>query len=270
MTIAVRDAFGQPFEMAEPARRVISLIPSITEIFFRLGIGDRIVGVTRFCTEPAEGVAGKPKVGGQKNPRLDAIIALKPDLVVANVEENRKEDVEAMRAAGLPVLVTYPRTVHEGIQLILDVGGLTGTSGQAERIAARCEAALGEVEQATVGRAPVRVFCPIWRNPYMTINHDTFIHDMLRVCGGENIFLDHPERYPGVNLGEVTARKPEVILLPDEPFPFGEEHLAEFEALGEVPAVRAGRLRLLDGKVLSWYGPRIADSLPTLFNLLHR
>ncbi len=270
MQVTVKDAFGQTFELAEPARRIISLIPSITEIFFSLGVGDRVVGVTKFCTEPVEGVAGKPKVGGQKNPRLDAIIALKPDLVVANVEENQREDVEAMRAAGLRVLVTYPRSVREGIRLIQDLGVLTDASAQSEAITSRCEAALAEVEQATVDRAAVRVFCPIWRNPYMTINHDTFIHDMLRVCGGENIFLDHSERYPRVNLGEVAARKPEVILLPDEPFPFGERHLAEFRALGEVPAVRAGRLHLLDGKVLSWYGPRIGESLRTLSHLLIR
>jgi ABC-type Fe3+-hydroxamate transport system substrate-binding protein len=104
----------------------------------------------------------------------------------------------------------------------------------------------------------------------MTINHDTFISDMLRVCGGETIFLDHPERYPKVTLGQVAARGPEVILLPDEPFPFDEKHLGEFHALGDVPAVRAGRLHLLDGKVLSWYGPRIAASLRALSALLCR
>jgi len=270
MQITVQDAFGKPFEMAEPARRIVSLIPSITEIFFTLGVGDRVVGVTKFCTEPPEGVAGKPKVGGQKNPRLDAIIDLKPDLVVANVEENRKEHVEALQAAGLPVLVTYPRTVREGIRLIRDLSVVTDTVAQAEAIAGRCEAALAEAGEATVGRAPVRVFCPIWRNPYMTINHDTFIHDMLRVCGGGNVFRDHSQRYPKVTLSEMAALKPEVVLLPDEPFPFGERHLEDFSPWKEVPAIRAGRLHLLDGKVLSWYGPRIAESLRTLFKLLHR
>jgi len=268
MTLSVKDAFGQPFEMAAPARRIISLVPSITEIFFALGAGDRVVGVTKYCTEPPEGVAARPKVGGQKNPRLDAIIDLKPDLVVANVEENRKEHVEALRTAGLPVLVTYPRTVHEGIHLIRDLGVLTATTDLAELMAVRCETALAEVEGVAGGRPPVRVFCPIWRTPYMTINRDTFVNDMLRASGGENIFLDHPKRYPTVTLGEVAARRPEVILLPDEPFPFEEKHLAEVHTLGDVPAVRAGRLHLLDGKVLSWYGPRIAASLRTLAKLL--
>lgn len=268
MSIAVTDAFGEPFELAEPARRIISLIPSITEIFFSLGAGDRVVGVTKFCTQPPDGVREKPKVGGQKNPRLDAILDLKPDLVVANIEENRKEDVEAMRAAGLNVLVTYPRTVREGIQLIRDLGVLAGRSDQAQAIAAGCQAALEEVEQRRAGRAPIRVFCPIWRRPYMTINADTYVHDMLQTCGGDNIFRDRPERYPTVTLPEMAALGPEVVLLPDEPYPFGGKHLADFQAFPDVPAVRSGRLCCLDGKVLCWYGPRIAESLRTLATTL--
>ncbi len=268
MSLAVRDAFGKPFELGEPARRIISLIPSITEIFFSLGVGDRVVGVTKFCTQPPDGVKNKPRVGGQKNPRVDAIFDLKPDLVVANVEENRKEDVEAMWAAGLKVLVTYPRTVREGVRLIRDLGVLTGESSRAEGIAAECEAALAEAERATAGRARVRVFCPIWRKPYMTINGDTYVDGMLRTCAGENIFRDHPKRYPTVTLPEMAALRPEVVLLPDEPYPFGQKHLTDFQAFSDVPAVRTGRLRLVDGKVLCWYGPRIAESLRTLGKIL--
>lgn len=264
MALSVKDAFGQPFELAEPARRIVSLIPSITEIFFSLGVGDRVVGVTGFCTQPPDGVAPKPKVGGQKNPRLDAISHLKPDLVVANIEENRKEDVEAMRAAGLSVLVTYPRTVRGGIQLIRDLGILTGTSGRAEVVAGKCEAALAVVEHESEGQGRVRVFCPIWHKPYMTINGDTYVDDMLRTCGGENIFRDRPERYPTVTLAEMAALRPDVVLLPDEPFPFADKHLAEFRAFPDVPAVASGRLCLMDGKVLCWYGPRIAESLAVL------
>ncbi|MBI2458595.1 MAG: cobalamin-binding protein [candidate division NC10 bacterium] len=268
MSIAVTDAFGKPFELGEPARRIISLIPSITEIFFSLGVGDRVVGVTKFCTQPPDGVKSKPRVGGQKNPRVDAIFDLKPDLVVANVEENRKEDVEAMWAAGLKILVTYPRTVRQGIQLVRDLGVLTGESSRAEGIAAECEAALGKVERATAGRARVRVFCPIWRKPYMTINGDTYVDDVLRTCGGENVFHDHPKRYPTVTLPEMAALRPEVVLLPDEPYPFGQKHLTDFQAFSDVPAVRTGRFRLVDGKVLCWYGPRIAESLRTLGKIL--
>jgi ABC-type Fe3+-hydroxamate transport system substrate-binding protein len=102
----------------------------------------------------------------------------------------------------------------------------------------------------------------------MTINGDTYVDDMLRICGGESIFHDRQERYPTVTLAEMAARRPEVILLPDEPFPFSDRHLADFHALPDVPAVRAGRLCLVDGKVLSWYGPRIAESLRTLTGIL--
>lgn len=268
MKCSVRDAFGKPFELAEPARRIVSLIPSITETLFSLGAADRVVGVTRFCTEPPDGVATKPKVGGQKNPQVDAILDLKPDLVIANVEENRKADVEAMWAAGLKVLVTYPRTVREGIRLIRDLGVLAGEGGRARAIAEGCEAALAEAAHAPPGRARVRVFCPIWRRPYMTINHDTYVHDVLQVCGGENIFADGGARYPVVTLAEMAERKPEVILLPDEPYPFGEKHLPDFRAFPDVPAVRGGRVHCLDGKVLSWYGPRIPHSLRALGSLL--
>ena len=264
MGVKIQDAFGRPFELEEPASRIVSLIPSITETLFTLGAGDRVVGVSKFCTEPPDGVATKTKVGGQKNPQVDAIVGLKPDLVIANVEENRKADVEAMWAAGLRVLVTYPRTVGEGIQLIRDLGVLTGTGDRAGEIAATCEAALAEVKRATGGRARVSVFCPIWRGPYMTINHDTYVDDVLKTCGGENIFRDQPERYPTVTPAEMADLKPDVILLPDEPFPFGEKHLKDFHAFPDVPAVCAGRVILLDGKVLSWYGPRIAESLKIL------
>jgi ABC-type Fe3+-hydroxamate transport system substrate-binding protein len=222
------------------------------------------VGVTKFCTEPPEGVACKPKVGGQKNPQVDAIIDLKPDLVVANVEENRKEDVEAMLAAGVRVLVTYPRTVRDGIQLVRDLGLLSGVTERAEVIASQCDAALAEVERRVEGRTRIRLFCPIWRRPYMTINGDTFVDAMLRTCGGENVFRGRPERYPTVSLAEVAVLKPEVILLPDEPYPFNETHLEDFRSLGDVPAVRADHLILMDGKVLCWYGPRIAAGLRTL------
>jgi ABC-type Fe3+-hydroxamate transport system substrate-binding protein len=268
MGVKVQDAFGRPFGLEGPARRIVSLIPSITETLFSLGAGDRVVGVSKFCTEPPEKIEAKTKVGGQKNPRLDAIVALKPDLVIANVEENHKADVEAMWAAGLKVLVTYPRTVKEGIQLVRELGVLTATSDRAEEIATACEAAMAEVERAVAGRARVRVFCPIWRGPYMTVNHDTYVNDVLHTCGGENIFRDRPERYPTVALAEMAELKPEMILLANEPFPFGEKHLEDFRAFPDVPAVRDGRLHLLDGKILSWYGPRIAGSLRSLRRLL--
>lgn len=269
MGIGVRDALGQGFELGAPARRIVSLIPSITEILFSLGVGEQIVGVTKFCTEPAAAVRGKPKVGGPKNPRREAILGLMPDLVIANVEENHQADVDALRAAGVPVFVTYPRTVREGIQLIRDLGALVGKTSSADAIGAMGEEALAAIEQRTDGRERVRVFCPIWRRPYMTINADTYMDSMLWTCGGENIFRNSPDRYPTVDLAEMARLRPDVVLLPDEPFPFGQKHLEDFRGMADVPAILTGRLHFVDGKVLSWYGPRIAESLRTLTGILH-
>lgn len=269
MSLVGKDAFGKPFKLERPACRIVSLIPSITETLFILGAGDRVVGVSKFCTEPPSGVAAKTKVGGQKNPRVDTIVSLMPDLVIANVEENHKQHVEAMRAAGLRVFVTYPRTVREGIRLIRDLGILTGEGNRAKEIAAACDVARVEVERQVNGRPPVRVFCPVWRKPYMTINRDTYIHDVLRTCGAENVFQNRKDRYPKVTLAEMADLNPDIILLANEPFPFSEQHLEDFRAFPGLVALRDGRIHFLDGKILSWYGPRIAGSLGALADTLH-
>lgn len=250
--------------------RIVSLIPSITELLFSLGLDDRIVGVTIFCTEPRDRVARVAKVGREKDPDPSRIRDLAPDLVVANMEENRRDVVEALRAAGMPVWVTFPRTVSDGIELIGDLGALTGAEEAADTLVRRIEAARATMLAHVAGRPRARVFCPIWRHPYMTVNRDTYVHDMLRVCGGDNVFGDRADRYPTVTLDEVREAAPDVILLPDEPYRFRAVHRADFAPLGEVPAVGAGRIRLVDGKLISWYGPRIAEAferLPALLSL---
>jgi ABC-type Fe3+-hydroxamate transport system substrate-binding protein len=208
-------------------------------------------------------VARLPKVGREKDPDLGRIRALSPDLVLANIEENRREVVEALRADGVPVWVTYPRTIPDAIELVRVLGVLTGAGEAAEGLARSLEAALARATARVAGRRPVRVFCPIWRGPFMTINRDTYVHDVLRAAGGANVFADRPERYPIVTLEAIAAAAPEVILLPDEPFRFRAAHRADFAAL-DVPAVRAGRLPLVDGKLLTWYGPRTAEALERL------
>jgi ABC-type Fe3+-hydroxamate transport system substrate-binding protein len=170
------------------------------------------------------------------------------------VEENTLEDIERLKEAGLPVFVTYPRTVASAID---ELETLAEMMGAAERARESLDDARQELAKAPGER--VRVFCPIWRRPWMTIGADTYIHDMLRVCGGDNVFADSLERYPEVTLDEVRAREPDVILLPDEPYPFEEKHKAEvIEALGPV------RIYLMDGKDLCWYGPRIGPAIRSL------
>lgn len=219
--------------------------------------------------EPREAVASKLKIGGEKNPKLDLIRSLAPDLVLANIEENLKEDVEALRAWGIPVFVQYPRTVAEGIRMVEELGAVTGSEERAGEITAGIWPLYHQAERLGETRRPAGVFCPIWRNPYMTINRDTYVHDMLRLCGGRNVFAERPERYPEVTLDEVAAASPEVLLLPDEPYRFRKVHVQDFAPYEDMPAVREGRIHLVDGKLLTWYGPRIAEALQTLPSLLH-
>jgi len=262
------DASGVAVELPRPPRRIVSLVPSTTEILCALGLGEALVGVTVYCVEPPDVVRGKTRIGGEKNPDLEKIRALEPDLVIANIEENVRDDIDRLRAWSIPVWVTYPRTVAEGMQLIGELGELTGSPARAAELLRDIEPLHERVRMATARRPPVAVFYPIWRGPYMTINSDTYIHDMLRVCGARNIFADRPERYPTVTLDEVAARRPDVILLPDEPFRFRRAHLADFATYANVPAVRDGRIHLVDGKPFSWHGPRIAEALRRLPGLI--
>jgi ABC-type Fe3+-hydroxamate transport system substrate-binding protein len=251
-----------------PPGRIVSLIPSITETLFVIGAGDRVVGCTMHCTQPPEGVATKVRVGGAKNPKLELIRDLGADLVIANVEENVREHVETLRAWGIPVHVTFPRTVADGIRLVGELGALLEAGPRARELEAELRARYDLVRAAAAGGRPRRVFCPIWRRPYMTINRDTYIHDMLAVAGGENVFAGRAKRYPEITLDEVAASGAEVILLPDEPYRFRRAHQADFAPYADLPAVRDGRIHLVDGKLLAWYGPRIAEALrvlPSLF-----
>jgi len=258
------DASGVALALGRPPRRIVSLIPSITETLCALGLADALVGVTAYCVEPRAVVRGKTRIGGEKDPDLDAIRALAPDLVVANIEENVREHVEALRASGIPVWVTYPRTVAEGLAMIRELGAVTGAGARAEALLAELQPLYARVRAASARRRPVPVFYPIWRAPWMTIGRDTYIHDVLAVCGAANVFADRPERYPTLTLDDMAARRPEVILLPDEPFRFRRAHLADFAPYAEVPAVRDGRLHLVDGKPFSWHGPRVGEALRTL------
>ena len=266
--LAITDALGRPFTLRAAPERIVSLVPSLSEALFAFGLGERIAGVTRFCVEPREGVAGKAKVGGTKTLDVAAVEALRPDLVIASAEENRAEDVRRLIEGGWPVFVTLPTTVRGAIDLLGQLAALTDSTEAARPIIQQVEDALVAVRAANVGREPLRVFCLIWRNPYMTIGPDTYMHDVIAVCGGRNVFEGREERYPRVELAEIAALDPEAILLPSEPYRFRRRHLADFEPFTQVAAVRRGNVLLVDGRMLSWYGPRIESSLRELSALL--
>lgn len=249
--------------------RIVSLVPSWTETLFALGLGDRVVGVTQYCVHPAEGVAALPKLGGTKRPDVPAIVALRPQLVIANREENLTRDVLRLEAAGVPVLVTDARSVRQSVAELRALADLGAEAAAAERVIAPIEHAVAEAEQALASLArPTPVFCPIWRDPWMSVGDDTYAGDLLRLCGGRNVFAGRADRrYPRVTLDEVEAAAPEVVLLPDEPFAFGPEDVATLRAR-QLPAGRNGRILCIDGTLVSWYGARIARAIARLRALL--
>jgi ABC-type Fe3+-hydroxamate transport system substrate-binding protein len=258
--------------VSEPPQTVVSLVPSVTESLFDLGLGGRVVGVTDYCTRPADRVQFLPKVGGTKRPNIARIIELRPELVIANHEENRKQDVEALMAAGLKVWVTYPRTVPDVFNLLWNIMYVFDHTEMVERVR-WLERSYDWVLSATKSREDrdgylTRVFCPIWFDPLMTPTADTYLNDLLAVCGGQNVFADRADgRYPRIEWADVEAAQPEVILLPSEPFAFGPEHVPLFQRL-DVPAAKHRRIHLVDGALLTWHGTRIGFALQQIPPLL--
>lgn len=209
--------------------RVVSLVPSVTETLLAWGIEP--VACTRFCEQP-----GLRHVGGTKNPDIAAIVELAPDLVVLNDEENRREDAEALAAAGLDThVITVERLEDVAPQLVLLAERLGGVSFTP-----------WDVDPPPVPRA--RAFVPIWRRPWMTLNRRTYGASMLAHVGVANVYDDAPDRYPTVTLDDAAARGPAVVVAPSEPYPFGPRHVAELEEVAPVV--------LVDGQDLFWWGAR--------------
>jgi ABC-type Fe3+-hydroxamate transport system substrate-binding protein len=244
--------------------RIVSLVPSLTEALFAFGAGEKVVGRTRYCLWPPRAVGKVPTVGGTKKVDVMRVLDLEPDLIVAVREENTRENIEELEDAGVPLFVGAPESVEGAIRLLWELAGRVE--------APRARAVLDPIERVyrrlrEAGRPEVqRVFVPIWKNPYMSVGSDTYAHDVIETCGGENV-CGEATRYPVVTLEELEAMQPEVVLLPDEPYPFSAEDLPEFYAL-DVPATHEDRIHLIDSKLLTWYGPRMAGSLMQMSALL--
>jgi iron complex transport system substrate-binding protein len=233
--------------------RIVSLCPSLTELVFDLGRGADLVGRTRFCVHPVEGVAAVERVGGTKNPKIERILELRPDLVLLNEEENRREDAQALRAAGVACHTSLPRTVAETAAMVRSIGVAIGRAPEAEQMAAAIEAGAHRVRRAAAGRPPVRYAYLIWRGPWMSVSDDTFIAALLALPGGVNVFGAAPDRYPEVTAEQLAAAAPDRVLLSSEPFPFREAHAEELAAASGLPRPV---FHFVDGELLSWHGSR--------------
>ncbi|MFJ2922160.1 helical backbone metal receptor [Streptomyces sp. NPDC087307] len=222
--------------------RVVSLVPSLTEAVAVTAPG-LLVGVTDWCTHPAGLTAAR--IGGTKNPDVTAVLALRPDLVVANEEENREADLAALRAAGTEVLVTAIRTLDQAFEE-LDRVLVTACGAAGPRWLDEAEAAWAALPPP---RAPRRAIVPVWRRPWMVLGRDTFAGDLLARLGVENAYADHAERYPRIPLDALNAAGADLVVLPDEPYRFTADDGPE--AFPALPA------RLVDGRYLTWYGPSL-------------
>jgi ABC-type Fe3+-hydroxamate transport system substrate-binding protein len=287
MIIRVQDDMKRDLTFGIAPKRIVSLVPSDTYSVAVLGCGDALVGRTDYCELPADVVARVPSVGGTKNPKVDAICDLNPDLVIANQEENTKGDLEALAQRGVKVLVAFPKRAADGLAHLARLARILRVEREpaVRELLKRGYEVIREAEDARAHRVPLRTFCPIWMDPLMTIHGDTFISDVLDLAGAHNVFVDRQRRYPlaadlrgaeplsadktagrdtrypRVTLDEVVQRAPELVLLPDEPHPFSEEDAEVFRALA-IPAASRGAVVRTGGKDLCWYGAQTIEGLP--------
>lgn len=282
--------------LTQAPTRVVSLVPSDTYTLAALGLGHTLVGRTQYCVHPLDAVRDVPVFGGTKNIDVDALARSMPDLVIANQEENRRSDIEAIESLGIPILLSFPKTVLEGIDHMARIADLfpdaASQTAPIIRSARETYRRLAAREQRAVP-----TFVPIWMDPLMTVHANTFISDVLELAGGRNVFGDRdrryplsadlgqrealaPEvvserdtRYPRIRLEEVTERRPELILLPDEPHEFSLADAGVFRQLDIPAATRRlddgdDAVRFCDGKDLMWYGLRSVEGLQRLTRII--
>lgn len=260
MTHTVTDQMHRTIQVPHHPQRIISLVPSQTELLHDLGLGDRVVGITKFCIHPDAWFRSKARVGGTKQVDLDKVRALKPDLIIGNKEENSQEDIEALEQE-FPIWMSDVRNLTHALHMIVAIGRLTGTYDQADDLANRILAVFLPLQ--LLPRSGSAAYF-IWRDPLMVAGGDTFISDMMHRAGFTNAFAHRKERYAEISPAELAAADPDVILLSSEPYPFAEKHLIEFNMICPGTPVK-----LVDGELFSWYGSRLLRS-PAYFNGLRQ
>lgn len=280
----------------KPLTRVVCLVPSSTKSIIDLNCGHTLVGVTEYCPRP-EGDWFAETVGGTRGVDVDKITALKPELIIANQEENERGDIEALEAAGLKVWVSFPKTIPDAIQILWVMARLFGITKEATPKILLIERSLDWVQRGENKPEPTSVFVPIWQDEdhnegtyWMTFNKHTYCDSVLRTCGASNVFRSRQRRYPleaefeqplaedpgkrdtrypRVGAEEVLQASPDMILLPSEPFGFTSEDQAQIEELlSDTPAVQKGSVFCVDGRWLSWHGTMLAHALVELPALL--
>lgn len=253
------DQTGRAIELPSTPRRIVSLVPSQTELLHSLGLDEEVVGITRFCIHPEEWRRTKARIGGTKDVDVERIRALNPDLVIANKEENLRETVVETEAF-CPVWTSDVSDIPGAMGMILSIGALLDREREARELTER----LAPLMQMRMEPRILRAAYMIWKEPWMAAGGDTFIHDMMGCAGLSNVFAER-DRYPSVSMEEIASLKPDLLLLSSEPYPFKERHIAECGSL--LPGTS---VLLVDGEMFSWYGSRMLKSIGYLQHLRQR
>jgi ABC-type Fe3+-hydroxamate transport system substrate-binding protein len=248
------DQIGRKVNLPETPKRIISLVPSQTELLYDLGLEDRVIGITKFCVHPAAWFKTKKRVGGTKQVNIETVHQLQPDLIIANKEENVKEQIEEL-AKKHPVWVSDVNNLSDAYLMIRQIGEITGTQTLSEKITATTQHEFTKLEDYLQNRKKIEYKFPtaylIWRNPYMTAGGDTFINAMMEAAGLDNVFKNK-NRYPETSIEELKNKNIQLLLLSSEPYPFKQKHIDELQI--ELPETK---ILLADGEMFSWYGSRL-------------
>ena len=251
------DQIGNSIILDGIPKRIVSLVPSQTELLYALGLDECVVGITKFCVHPEQWFRSKKRIGGPKSVHIDQVKALQPDLIIANKEENYKTEVEAL-SAFCPVWTSDVATLPDALQMIAAIGAITGTADKALLMTAAIQGRFNNLPKLKTN--PLTAYL-IWQDPYMAAGSDTFIHHMMLQCGFDNIFKDQP-RYPVTSIEYL--QQCQLLLLSSEPFPFQQHHLQAIQQ--QLPATK---IILVDGEMFSWYGSRLLQA-PAYFESLRQ
>ena len=264
----LRDSRGKDLVLPSLPDRIVSLVPSVTEVVYALGGQDRLVGITDFCDWPPE-AAKKPRVGGMLAPNLELIVALKADLVVATTEGNRQETVDQLQRLGIPVFTVSPHRLSDVMAVIAQLGELTGRPEAVGPLVDSLKRRIQAVERAVRPYPRPKVLYVLWPEPLIVPGREGLVTELIELAGGASVTARETDAYPRFSLEAVAARAPEVIILARhgaDGTPFSR---APWERLTTLPAVRAGRIHSVDGTYLHRYGPRVVDGLELLARVIH-
>jgi len=247
---------GRKVRVPELPQRIVSLVPSQTELLYHLGLADRVVGLTKFCIHPEHWRAEKTIVGGTKKYHIDRIHALKPDLIIGNKEENEQQGIETL-AKDYPVWMSDISNLGEAVEMIEAIGELVGKREEAQDLVNEIQIGFSAFDPAM---SDTSVIYLIWKDPYMAVGKHTFIDNMIGTIGFKNLIKE--VRYPTLDIEELQRLNPDALLLSSEPYPFKEQHVEELKA-----GLPSTRIELVDGELFSWYGSRLKES-PAYFKEL--